>query len=663
MGHFLAGGGLASCQHMGTANRTDVFSFDVNGQLNVSWVVGQGAWFAPMRIGPAGVANPGTFVAASQQFGTSVPQTDVFFVDKNGQLNVFYSDLQGSWAGPVKIGPAGLASPGCYLAVSQQIGINQTDVFLVDKNGQLNVLYVVAGGAWSGPVKIGPAGHAPSGAFVAASQQFGANAGGHAVNQTDVFLIDNTGSLNVFYAVQGGAWSNGGTIGPAGLATPGGYLAACQQFGLQQTDVFLVDKTGQLQLFWVFESGPWQGPGKIGPAAYATAGAYVAVSQQFGANSHGTPVGQTDVFLINKSGQLSVFYVVNGGAWSSGGTIGPANIGKPGGYLAAMQQFGIPQTDVVFNDVNGRLNVFWVYESGAWGGPQVMADPVSPPTQGLGSNYNYLLDAGGAALTNVAVEIDILQDITGSDGFGFQINAYSATKDLDAAQQYVITLNPSSSPAALYCIVDNWYANGTQVINSGLVKLANLPSHTLPAGYKLTIKLNYDGNNNVTGATYNAYDNTGKNIGSLTQTLTSLKDQSGKQVTSAELAPIVAFQMDFVDWLNGNNTVLSSGAGTFVYTASQAMTPTAYPPAYVDWNYITLETANSLYSYLPSTAASTVQQGFQANNSGAQVAAANQTLKLDELQRKVVRHVTSSVPQSQIESGISAPVATEPVSA
>ncbi len=644
MGHFAAGGALAACQHMGTTNRTDVFSFDVNGQLNVSWVVGQGAWFAPMRIGPVGVAAPGSFVAASQQFGTSVPQTDVFFVDKNGQLNVFYSDMQGSWAGPVKIGPAGLAQPGCYLAVSQQIGLNQTDVFLVDKTGQLNVFYVVDGLAWGGPVKIGPAGHAPSGAFVAASQQFGTNVAGKPVNQTDVFLLDNNGQLNVFYVLQGGAWSAGGTIGPAGMAAPGGYLAASQQFGLQQTDVFLVDKTGQLNVFWVYESGPWAGPLKIGPAGYAPAGAYVAASQQFGANAQGKPVSQTDVFLIDNSGQLSVFYTVGAGAWSQGGTIGPAGIGKPGGYLAATQQFGIPQTDVVFNDVNGRLNVFWVYESGPWGGPEVMADPVAPPSQGLGSNYNYLFDAGGAALTNVAVEIDILQDITGSDGFGFQVNAYSAAKDTDAAQQYLLTLNPSSSPATIYCMVDNWYANGKQVINSGTVKVATLPSHTLPAGYKLTIKLNYDSNNNVTGATYNVYDNTGKNIGSQTQTLTSLKDESGKQVTSAELAPIVAFQMDFVDWLNGNNTVLSSGAGTILYSASQALTPAAAPPSYVDWNYITLETANSLYSYLPSTSATTFQQGFQANTSGAaQVATAH--FERDELQRKVVRHVTSALPQ------------------
>jgi hypothetical protein len=622
MGHFVAGGALAACQHIG-ANRTDTFSFDVNGQLNVCWVEGEAVWFEPMRIGPVGIANPGTFVAASQQFGLT--QTDVFFVDKTGQLNVFWADGEGSWNGPEKIGPAGFAVSGAYLAVSQQIGLSQTDVFLADKTGQLNVFWVDGAGAWNGPEKIGPPAHAPSGGFVAASQQFG-------LTQTDVFLIDNTGQLNVFWVDGAGAWAGPEKIGAAGFAAPGGYLAASQQFGLTQTDVFLVDKTGQLNVFWVDGAGAWNGPEKIGPAGYATAGAYVAASQQFGA----TTKGQTDVFLFNKSGQLAVFYVVGAGVWSGAVTIGPANIGKPGGYLVATQQFGSPQTDVIFNDVNGLHDVYWVWEAGAWQGPQIHSDPAAPPT-GLGSNYNYLLEAGGTPLTGLRVEIDVLEAITGSDGFGFQVNAYSAAKETDAAQQYVLTLDPSSSPATIYCMVDNWYANGTQVINSGLVKVCTLPSHTLPAGYKLTIALNNDSNHNVTGATYTVYDNTGKVIGTQTQTLTSLTDENGKQVTSAELAPIVAFQMDFVDWLNGHNTVLSSGAGAFFYTAAQAMSATAYPPSYVDWSYITLETANSLYGYMPSAASTTLQQGFQTNKSGAEVAGSAQP---DVSQRKVVRHVT-----------------------
>jgi hypothetical protein len=57
----------------------------------------------------------------------------------------------GVWAGPVPIGPPGMFSPGAPIAASQQFGLNQTDVFVVDRNGTLNVAWVVEAGAWTGP--------------------------------------------------------------------------------------------------------------------------------------------------------------------------------------------------------------------------------------------------------------------------------------------------------------------------------------------------------------------------------------------------------------------------------------------------------------------------------------------------------------------------------
>ncbi len=50
--------------------------------------------------------------------------------------------------------------PGSPLAASQQFGGDQTDVFVIDDNGQLNVSWIVGdspGGQWSGPMPIGSA--------------------------------------------------------------------------------------------------------------------------------------------------------------------------------------------------------------------------------------------------------------------------------------------------------------------------------------------------------------------------------------------------------------------------------------------------------------------------------------------------------------------------
>jgi len=43
-------------------------------------------------------------------------------------------------------GPAGNYSPGAPIAASQQVGLSQTDVFFVDKDGLLDVLWVVNAG-------------------------------------------------------------------------------------------------------------------------------------------------------------------------------------------------------------------------------------------------------------------------------------------------------------------------------------------------------------------------------------------------------------------------------------------------------------------------------------------------------------------------------------
>jgi hypothetical protein len=605
MAYFTAGGGIAASEQF-AFNQTDVFSVDQNGQLNVSWVDNAGEWQGPMALGPTGVANPGSPLAASRQFGLN--QTDVFLVNKSGQLVVYWVDNAGGWSGPGGIGPAGNANAGSCVAACQQFGLNQTDVFLFDKNGQLNVFWVDNAGAWQGPGKIGPAGIANAGSPLAVSQQFG-------LTQTDVFVIDKNGQLNVYWVDGAGAWQGPGKIGPAGLANPGSFLAASQQFGLNQTDVFVIDKNGQLNVFWVDGGGAWQGPGKIGPAGVANAGSPLAASQQFG-------LTQTDVFVVNKSGQLVVYWVDGGGAWQGPGGIGPVGYANAGSVVAASQQFGLSQTDVFLVDKNGQENVFWVDNAGAWQGPQVRGNPVAAPSAGLGSNSNYFINDNCTNLTGVVVAINVQSDITGSDGFGFQVNCYSAKSDFDAAQQYLIYLSPHSSPAALTCMVDNWTAANTQICNSQ-VALCNLPSHTLPAGYELRITLNNDSNGNITGATYVAIDNNGHVIGNQTITILSL---SGMK--QSDLAPIVAYQLNFVDYLNGGNTVLSSGAGTIYYSATNVTSVGSGPPSCIDWDYHTVETANSVYGGMSSTNSHTFTQSFHANVGGASIKAISKMMHI-----------------------------------
>ncbi len=279
---------------------------------------------------------------------------------------------------------------------------------------------------------------------------------------------------------------------------------------------------------------------------------------------------------------------------------------------------------------SGTENQLWQVVGGSFPSP---VSAVPAPGSGLGSNSNYLM-SNCSNLTEVSVMVNVTQDIVGSDGFGFQLNGYSAKSDYDAAQQYLIYLDPHSSPAQLYCMVDNWTIDPkqAQIINH-IVPLATLPSQKLPAGYALNISLQNDSSGNITGVTYTAFDNKGNSIGSQTITLLSLNLVSGSKVTSADQAPIVSFQVDFVDYLNGGTTVLSSGAGTMTIGSSKTITVESSEPSCVDWDYGTVEKANSSYGKLPANPNGIFTQTFQTAAAG---------IVIDK--KATVRHTTSRPP-------------------
>jgi hypothetical protein len=347
----LPSGASAAHSQVGLT-QTDVFAIDKNGQLFVSWVDGGGGWSGPAPIGGGGRFPASAPLTAGPQFGLT--QTDVFAVDTSGTLTVAWVTGGGNWSGPASIGSASFL-PGAPLATTQQFGLNQTSVFAVNKFGALTVAWVSGAGAWNGPATISGGNVFSASASVAACQQFG-------LTQTDVFAVDLAGALTVSWVDGGGAWNGPAAISPAGTFVVGSPLAAGQQIGLTQTNVFVVDLAGALTVSWVDGAGAWQGPVRISPVGTYLQGAPVATSQQFG-------LTQTDVFAVDKTGTLTVTWVVGGGSWNGPAQIGPVGLALPSAPVSTCQQAGLNQTDVFLVDRHGDLNMFYVSGGGAWAGP------------------------------------------------------------------------------------------------------------------------------------------------------------------------------------------------------------------------------------------------------------------------------------------------------
>jgi hypothetical protein len=615
MGYLSPFGGVAASVRFG-ADQMCVFSVDETGALDVYWVASNGPWQGPWQISQPGLFSPGANLAASRQFGAD--QTDVFLFDTHGRLNMFSAQATLGWTGPQTIGATNVANPGANLAACAQANGNQTDVFFIDVNGHMNVASVIGDNPWSGPRTIGPSGLAPSGAPVAAIQQAG-------TQRTSVFVVDNTGQLNGFWVDGSGTWSGPNKIGPANLVGPGvgpgASIAVCQQVGSTLTDVFLFDVNGQLNRFWQDNSNltaGWQGPQKIGQAGFSSAGWNLVATQQFGAQ-------QTDVVAPDQFGQLWVFSDWNGLPKKIGGSA------IVHGAIATAQQASADRTDIVTIDSAGQLNIFWVDGNGSWQGPLVLENPVPAPPGGYRSSADYILASGQscANLTSIKATIYITEDLVWqssqngnpkvqpSPGFSIQLNAETKNSYTVDWLQFVVqghtTLNPWVNLWSPTDVGTGWgQYNGQWVWESSNAAMTQPLSAvgTIPKGWSIIIELVNDSEGRITEAKWSVLDENNHSKGVSQQQLSTQASSNPGGVPPGDLCPVGSFQVTFGGKQNGDHATFSSGAGLIILEADQKMTAdTAYPPC-IGYISGTAETCNIGYGELSATSSTMFSQPF-----------------------------------------------------
>jgi len=197
-------GAAVALHHQTGPQQLDAMFVGTNGAINVMWVVDAGAWQGPVGLTPPNTAPPGATVALHHQIGPQ--QLDAVFVGSNGAINVMWVVDAGAWQGPVGLTPPNTAPPGATVALHHQIGPQQLDVVFVDFKGVVNVMWVIDAGVWQGPVGLTPPNAAPPGGPVALHHQASSN-------QLDALYVDGNGVVNVMWVIEGGVWQ-----GPVGIS-------------------------------------------------------------------------------------------------------------------------------------------------------------------------------------------------------------------------------------------------------------------------------------------------------------------------------------------------------------------------------------------------------------------------------------------------------------
>jgi len=626
--YFSPKGPTAACQHAAT-NQTDLFFFNSSGQLCVMSVVGAGQWTPPQPLTYPSFGVPGGGVAASPQFGTSTPQTDVFGVDEAGTLQVFWQETGESSWNRAPLSDPGACNPGSSIAVvPQTIGTssapNSTIVFLIDGNNRLTQFAVDQGGHWgTHPIS---ASIAEGGSPVAAFPRMASDG---SLRGSDVFFVDANGILNWWTNVTG-AWAR--TLLSAGTFRfgSGSSVVVSRKFGSAGVDfpdllqVFAVDLTGAMVVH-SYNSSNWSAQTLTGPG-FAAAGASICVTRHFIPN-----VNQTDVFVIDLQGNLQVFSAQGPYNWSAPSIVAP-NVAQPNANLSASQQFGSPsvsnpyQTDVFLIDLDSKLSVFYAVGANRWNRLQL------PQFAGAGASSGNNVRFGtvsGLPIDGATVTIALTEDLVPisetnggvpAGGLSFQFNCNSAPNYLEIWQQYCVCSIPGYPDTDIYWALENWQlgAGGKaygNIDSAGLLLSGNqIAGPRIPKGYKIQTRLlQYESSGLVGSIEYSIFDPSGNRVGHwvvplLDQELRGSGHPNGGPVTTEYLAPVQLITLAIVAHANADFTNFSSGAGTIEYQTENPVD--VLVPVINPMGEGTGEGSNILYSAVPVIPGTTFTQSF-----------------------------------------------------
>jgi hypothetical protein len=228
------------------------------------------------------------------------------------------------------------------------------------------------------------------------------------------------------------------------------------------------------------------------------------------------------------------------------------------------------------------------------------------PGQQLVSSLNYFLAAGGISLLNTSVTINFDNDFTTTNGFSFQLNAYSSadpTTNHSTWQQYVVYQTPYTN--ILWARIFNWKGTRTnrtdmELLDGQKAFVGLEGSNKIPLGSSINWRLLNDAGNKITGCVFTYTDPSGK-ITATTILIPECTLWSTPEIkpSSADEAPIVAFTFNIGGDYNGNRAVVTQGQGTVTYSCNHPLTALNDEPSFTTFKDGTGESANIVFARLP----------------------------------------------------------------
>ena len=305
--------------YYGPGERLELLSIDRHGTVKEAWKKHNGPWHEPVARTAQGFAQDGAPLAAVAS--QTRDQFEVFVVDANGAISVVWQVGDGLWPGHAELTPRGSFQPRFTgIAGIHYLPYDQMEVFAVDTRGVLQVVWKERNDPWKPPVALTSPGFAPSGASVAAVS-YPVN------NRLEAFAIGTNGAVRGIGKDHNKPWGSSIDLTGPGLGMPGASVAAVYYPPQEQLFVFFVDTGGALRGIWKEHDGSWNGPFILSFPGLAPPGAAVAAA-------HYAPYDQVEVFIVDGSGAVRVAFRTAAGNWHPPASLIPEEFAVAGASLA-----------------------------------------------------------------------------------------------------------------------------------------------------------------------------------------------------------------------------------------------------------------------------------------------------------------------------------------
>jgi len=248
---FAAPGAGVAAVYQPLNQHLEIFVPAKDGSLHVLWKADNKDWNMPFQLAPAGSLS-----ATSQLTAAYYPTNEnleVFYVDRQGALQVVWKEHDAEWKAAFALTPAGFAEPGAPLSVSYQPLNEQLELFLFGKDGKLELFWKDHNKPWEGPYQLAPAGSGPSNGHVA-------SAFSPLNNQMAALFVDTQGALQVAQKAQNMTWEQPVPLTERGVLAPGAHVALAYYPFTQQYEGFASGPGDDISLVWKPSGAAWMGP-------------------------------------------------------------------------------------------------------------------------------------------------------------------------------------------------------------------------------------------------------------------------------------------------------------------------------------------------------------------------------------------------------------------